>query len=175
MASAPNQFAPPKSRVEDVASDAETLLATRGQRFGGALLDGLAFSLIWAPSYAANWSAMKALGGRPWAVWAIQLESGGWAWLGVLGTVVLCVVNGMLVVRNGQSLGKKLMGIKIVRVNGERATFWRIFLLRFLVTTLIGFIPLLGSLYGLADALFIFGASKRCIHDYIADTIVIKA
>jgi len=30
-------------------------------------------------------------------------------------------------------------------------------------------------LYGIVEVLFIFGPARRCVHDYIADTIVIKA
>ena len=34
-------------------------------------------------------------------------------------------------------------------------------------------IPLVGPFLSLADALSIFGSQTRCIHDYMADTIVI--
>ena len=46
-----------------------------------------------------------------------------------------------------------------------------IFWLRNVVNGLLGIIPL----YGIIDALFIFGESRQCLHDKIADTIVIKA
>ena len=36
----------------------------------------------------------------------------------------------MLVQRNAQTIGKKLMGIKVARKDGSRATLARIFLLR---------------------------------------------
>jgi hypothetical protein len=39
------------------------------------------------------------------------------------------------------------------------------------VNGLLGIIPL----YGIIDLLFIFGQRRQCIHDLIADTIVIKA
>jgi uncharacterized RDD family membrane protein YckC len=45
--------------------------------------------------------------------------------------------------------------------------------LRWLPVFALRFIPFLGGLAGLADALVIFGSDRRCIHDYIADTIVI--
>jgi uncharacterized RDD family membrane protein YckC len=80
-----------------------------------------------------------------------------------------------LVHRNGQSIGKKCLGIKDVRTDGSRAGFGRIFGLRYLVNTLLTMIPLIGSFYALVDVLMIFGSAKRCAHDYIADTIVVRA
>jgi uncharacterized RDD family membrane protein YckC len=77
----------------------------------------------------------------------------------------------LFVSRNGQSIGKKLLGIKVVRSDGSKASLGRIFLLRNVVNTLLGIIPL----YGLVDALLIFGEARQCVHDKIADTIVIKA
>lgn len=89
----------------------------------------------------------------------------------------LCTLtsSAALVHRNGQTIGKKSLGIKVVRKNGPRATLARIFWLRYALDTLIKLIPLLGSFYILADRLVIFGAAKRCCHDYIADTIVAGA
>jgi uncharacterized RDD family membrane protein YckC len=91
--------------------------------------------------------------------------------------VALCVaaVTAVLVYKNGQTIGKKLLNIKVVRKDGSRATFGRIFGMRYLLNTLITLIPMVGGLYGLVDVLFIFGAEKRCCHDYIADTIVVQA
>jgi hypothetical protein len=36
-------------------------------------------------------------------------------------------------------------------------------------------IPVIGTIYGLLDVLLIFRASRRCLHDNIADTIVVTA
>jgi hypothetical protein len=46
-----------------------------------------------------------------------------------------------------------------------------VFWLRNFVNGLLGMIPL----YGLIEILFIFGESQQCLHDKIADTIVVKA
>jgi uncharacterized RDD family membrane protein YckC len=68
-----------------------------------------------------------------------------------------------------------MLGIKIVRNDGSRAGLGRIFWLRMFVPGLVGAIPLVGGLFGLIDPLFIFGEEKRCLHDLIADTIVVTA
>jgi len=73
------------------------------------------------------------------------------------------------VVRNSQSIGKKIMHIKVVRSDGTPVTLGRLFWLRNVVNGLISIVPL----YGLIDALFIFGESRQCLHDKIADTIVV--
>jgi uncharacterized RDD family membrane protein YckC len=58
-----------------------------------------------------------------------------------------------------------------VRRDGSPVSVWRVLWLRNVVNMIIGLVPL----YGLIDSLFIFGEARRCIHDHLADTIVIKA
>ena len=85
------------------------------------------------------------------------------------------VVTFRLVAANGLTVAKKLVGIKVVRSDGSRAPVARIFWLRNVVNSLISMIPLLGSLYALIDMLFIFSERRQCLHDKIADTIVVDA
>ena len=72
---------------------------------------------------------------------------------------------------NGQSIGKKLLGIKVVRSDGSAVSLARLIWLRNVVNWVIHVVPF----YGLVDSLFIFGESRQCLHDKIADTIVVKA
>jgi uncharacterized RDD family membrane protein YckC len=73
--------------------------------------------------------------------------------------------------RNGQSIAKKLLNIKVVRTDGSPATLGRLIWLRNVVNGLISLVPF----YGIIDALFIFGESRQCLHDKIAGTVVLKA
>jgi uncharacterized RDD family membrane protein YckC len=100
-----------------------------------------------------------------------QAIAGAGLWLALLGFVAWVWLTILFVSRNGQSIGKKLLGIKVVRSDGSKASLGRIFWLRNVVNTLLGLIPM----YGLVDALLIFGEARQCVHDKIADTIVIKA
>jgi uncharacterized RDD family membrane protein YckC len=88
-------------------------------------------------------------------------------------TLVVIVINVSLLSRNGQTIGKRAVGTKIVRTDGSKVELSRLIALRWLPVFALRFIPFLGGLAGLADALVIFGSDRRCIHDYIADTIVI--
>lgn len=94
------------------------------------------------------------------------------AMMGVAILSCILVVQMILLTRDGQTLGKKLFGLKIVlektKKNGGFATN---VLLRTACNMLLSFIPL----YSLVDALFIFRKDQRCIHDLLAKTIVIKA
>ena len=51
----------------------------------------------------------------------------------------------------------------------------RIVLLRMVPMSIVAYIPFVGGLLNLVDILFIFGRDRRCIHDLIADTIVVQA
>lgn len=74
--------------------------------------------------------------------------------------------------RNGQTLGKRFLNIAIVRKDtGENPGFIRCVLLRFVVSTLLGVIPF----YALVDILLILREDRRCLHDFLAGTIVVQA
>jgi uncharacterized RDD family membrane protein YckC len=178
-----NSYAPPKSAVADVAAaDTGAEKASRGSRLGATFIDGLILTIPFGPSYVmALPSVMShAKGGAagtmaPYAAWAAIAGTGGWFYFGLLAAICTLTITAVLVHRNGQTIGKKLVGIKVVRTDESRATLARIFWLRYLVNTLLSMVPFVGSIYGLVDVLMIFGAAKRCCHDYIADTIVIRA
>ena len=70
---------------------------------------------------------------------------------------------------------KPLTRIRITRPDGGKPAPLRLILGRYGVGQVLASIPVVGGLYGLADCAFIFRQSRRCIHDLIADTIVVKA
>jgi uncharacterized RDD family membrane protein YckC len=176
-----NLYAPPKSTLADVAADADSELASRGSRLGAVLLDGLIFGVPFLPSYFIAFSRLgfsQAAAGRfatPFAAYAAIGATGVWFYLGLACAIVTLSITAVLVSRNGQTIGKKWLGIKVVRKDGSKATLARIFWLRYLLNTVFMLIPVLGTLYSLIDPLFIFGAAKRCVHDYLADTVVVRA
>ena len=97
---------------------------------------------------------------------------GGAMLLSALLVLVLIVVQTVLLSSHGQTLGKRWLKIRIVRVNGEPAGFAHAVLLRIV---LMGLINALVGIVSLIDPLFIFREDRRCLHDLIADTTVIDA
>lgn len=165
-----NPYAPPQAEVRDTVTQNETELAGRGTRFGAAMLDGLILVLlVGAPLFVgADIDAMSTdfTGG---------LSTTGMTLAGI-GALILAGVTTYLVHRNGQTIGKKLLGIKVVRSDASPASLARIFWLRNVVNGIPGVIPVIGNAWGTVDHVFIFVGDKRqCVHDKIADTIVIKA
>lgn len=172
MSSVPqgNRYAPPAAHVEDVVAAGTIELAGRGTRLGAVLLDVLAVALVyWLLSSLLFPSAMEQM--RTGAIPVIAL-------LGYqmgIGFVAFLVLNGWLLATRGQTLGKLLLKIRIVRTDGTRAGFVRLYFVRYLLNNLLCMIPLVGLFYALADCLSIFRESRKCLHDNIADTIVVRA
>ena len=106
-----------------------------------------------------------------------QFTGLGIALMGVAAiyAIGVLIVNLKLLAKEGQSLGKKWMKVRIVRRDGTPASLGRLVGLRYFVHNLIAAIPILGALYALVDALFVFRSDRRTIHDMIADTKVVEA
>jgi uncharacterized RDD family membrane protein YckC len=166
----PNPYAPPQATVQDIADPSAAFQpGGRGIRLLATIVDGIVFSiLVYVPFLMGG-------AGR-----AIDVESkrfdpsllmGTPALFALIGLVVWAWLTILFVRRNGQTIAKKLFGIKVVMSNGAPISLARIFWLRNVVNGVLGIIPL----YGIIDALVIFGESRRCVHDRIADTIVVKA
>jgi uncharacterized RDD family membrane protein YckC len=162
-------YAPPQAQVyaPQFHDGEQAPLADRSQRLVAIILDGLIGIPIALPIIIGIAMSDKETG--PGMISYLLFAIGGLMVLGLLA------YNLMLLHKSGQTLGKKWAKVKIVRNDGSRASLGRIFGLRILVNGLIGAIPLLGPFYSLADILFIFREDRRCLHDKIADTKVVKA
>lgn len=149
----------------------QVLLASRGSRLIASILDGLPVIVILMLLALPAFFAYKAR-----AEGQIPDPSGSiWMILTALFSIAWAGTNLYWLHQSGQTIGKKIMKIKIVRSDLQtRASLLRIIFLRFLPVSVIGYVPILGSLIQLANYLFIFGAEQRCLHDWIADTHVIQ-
>lgn len=156
------------------SSSSNVELAGRGTRFLAALVDnliitgitfvlgfglGIGLALLMGPDF------VDSVGGT------IVIQVIG----AVLGIGSYLLINGYFLMSAGQTLGKKLLSIRVVRdgdteVPDLTTTYFK----RIFITQLLSLIPILGGLYALVDALMIFSADQKCLHDQIAGTRVIK-
>jgi uncharacterized RDD family membrane protein YckC len=166
-----NPYAPPKATVHDVVDPSiPRERAGRATRFAASVLDGIiAVVVIYLPLFLTG--ALKVENGE---LDPAALMGPGGA-IALAGALLWIGVTFYLVQRNGQTIGKKLFGIKVVRSDGAKASLGRIFWLRNFVNGIPGAIPLIGFLYVLVDHLLIFGEPRQCLHDKIADTVVVNA
>jgi len=161
-----NPYAPPRSKVSDVTENTEELeLAGRGVRLGAAILDAVIIMvLVYVPLIFGGafngWTPGSTPHISPIASLFCFVGFVVWLWFTIL-----------YVARNGQTIAKKWLDIKVVRSDGSKASLGRIFWLRNVVNGLLGAIPF----YFLIDPLVIFGDARQCVHDKIADTIVVVA
>lgn len=165
-----NPFAPPSARVADVAAQGGTLeLAGRGARLGAYFIDMIVLMLT-AGLAAGVFGFLGA------ARISLPEQSGVLMVLWSLLVIFLfLLINGYYLVRRGQSLGKMAIGIRIVRSDGSPVDAKRVLGLRYALNWLLVSVPFIGGIYSLVDTLCIFRESRRCLHDDIADTIVVKA
>jgi uncharacterized RDD family membrane protein YckC len=166
-ASEDNRFAPPLAHVDDVAETGPGALAGRGARLVAVLVDGLISGLVfWLLTFVTPLTLFPPAGANLTKVLVVN---------GAVGVVLFIVLQGYLLATRGQTIGKALLKMRIVRSDGSPASFGRLFGLRYVPTMIMTMIPFVGGLYGLIDSLLIFRESRRCLHDNIADTIVVKA
>jgi uncharacterized RDD family membrane protein YckC len=127
-----------------------TQMAGRGQRLMAAIVDGLIAAIAYfVPLFFLN---------------SIEIMLAC-----ILGVVVFQIY---LLSKDGQSIGKKMLGIKIVKYDtGQNGGFMTNVVMRLILNGIIAIIPF----YGLVDVLFIFRQDQRCIHDLIAGTKVVTA
>jgi uncharacterized RDD family membrane protein YckC len=162
----------PGSAADAVTAGNGQVLAGRWQRLGAVILDGILGGLVALPG-AGLMIAAGVLSERHNANPALMLPG-----LLVLGCCALALfgLQCYLLTTRGQTVGKILLGIKIVTCpEGLSPGFVKIVLLRVIVNALIGAVPVVGGVYSLVDACFIFRDDKRCIHDLIAGTQVVNA
>jgi len=169
-------YKPPTAQMTELVSDNDSgELAGRGTRLVAHLADGFIFIIPFI---------LFVLAALFMGVNIENLEeSENTPRMGLLMLfIIICLimlglfaVNLIWLDRNGQTIGKRMMSIKIVRTDGSRATLLRIIFLRFFPIALLSNIPLIGGIIALLDPLMIFQKSRQCLHDQIADTIVINA
>lgn len=156
-----------------------TGLAGRGERFLAQLLDNvIGIACILPGAIMIGIAAARAGLGAGGNLSQIATAAGFGAGVVVacFALLVLFVVQLWMLVTRGQTIGKRVLGVRIVSFENEaNPGFVKVFLLRGVVPALIGSVPYVGWIFTLIDYCFIFRDDRRCLHDLIAGTKVIKA
>ncbi len=166
-----NPYAAPEADVQ-VDANPSGELASRGARFVGAVVDGIAMFAVMVPFLLVT------------GIWATALEGGASVGTGItealaifaFSVVVFLIINGYPLAKRGQTVGKMVAKTRIVSIKDDKIlSLGSVVGLRYIPVWVLSQIPLIGGLFGLVDALFVFRDDRRCIHDLIAGTRVIAA
>jgi uncharacterized RDD family membrane protein YckC len=164
----PNPFAAPTSGPSSTAlPETSQELAGRGKRLLAAFIDGLVMMVIVIAIMAATGAFSAAASGKTDPMATLIA--------GVGSILAYVVINGLLLHRRGQTVGKIVAKVRIRRIDGAPTTGMDTIVKRILPVSLIGMIPVVGGLFSLANVLFIFREDRRCLHDLIAGTEVVTA
>ena len=156
--------------------------ASRWVRLPAAMIDGLLKTLAYLPISVPLVRAVmaEALSGQQRTFAEISQLTNGIVYenlpraLPYLGLLVL--IQFVLLAWRGQSVGKLLLGLRIVRAaDGAAPGAVRAFFIRGGIPFLIGQVPGVNVVFWLADSCYIFRDDHRCLHDLIAGTRVVPA
>lgn len=196
-----NEYYPQQTDEDEI----EVELAGGWERIGAALLNNI-FTMIAAIPLFGGMVAAVIQGRKQFNLEnndfeslesAQQLEilgsifSNTWFLLGLLILLVYTIAQCYYMSRDGQSFGKKLLNLKVIKQNGEDAGFVGVVLLREIVFNLgcAVILGVLGALLAFGDmvqqllgyiptlicAIMLFAAAdKRTLQDWIAGTVVVK-
>lgn len=134
-------------------------LATRSERRRSEVIDGiLVFSTIFLGAFAKTSE--------------IGTESTS-LFLQLMGLFLLYLVQSYFLLRDGQTIGKKIMKIRIVTAEtGEHPSCVQLLLLRPLARA-ISILPIIGSLIEVADRFLINRTDQRCFQEFLSGTKIV--
>lgn len=162
-----NPYSTPESQIyeEPMLEEEELELAGRGARLLAVIIDSIMFFVF---AFVVGFVLALTVGED---VVTSQSDLA----LGSFILVIYCGLNTILLVKKGQTLGKMILKIKIVNPNTSQVPgFVDIILKRYVAFMILSILPLV-SLATIIDPFMIFRESRKCWHDDLANTIVVKA
>ena len=160
-----NPYGAPDSDVQVQSSEVNNL-ASRWTRLFAAIIDGFLSAIVAAPLIFYFEVFDKAMAGE-------ELGDGLTVFLTLLGIVGFMLLHGYLLKTKGQTIGKLALGIKTVTLDDQLPNFGNLISKRYLPIWVVQLVPVINIL-ALIDVLFIFRSDKRCVHDLIAGTKVVR-
>lgn len=157
-----NIYESPKSKlVDDFEPLEDGIIATRWSRFGAYFIDTL---IMIVPILLC----MRLTGGLDGEEQSVLYS----VVIGVMGIVIFLLVHSYFLIRDGQTVGKKVLGIKIVTLDNRLPSIPTL-VKRYVFYFAVPSIPYVGPALQLVNVLFIFSQSKRCVHDHFGGTKVV--
>ena len=152
-------------------------LGGKVERLAAYILDSLIAFLSMIPLGSQFFTAVNDFSaGSIDSINSLTIENTNNFTLGIFLIILQFIIQGYLITTRGQSIGKIVMSLRIVNsIDGTNPGFIKAFLVRFILTQIITSIPYIGFIYIFADPLFIFRSDRRCIHDLMANTIVVES
>ncbi len=166
-------------------------LATAGQRIGAYCVNLIITMLCYIPIVVAgiNLGMEKAEQVASMSDFAILLiilqDYPNYVWMTVGLLMIYCVIQVVMMSKTGQSIGKRIVGIKVVTENGDNPGFVGTVLMREVVFNIIlffiGLIPFLGGVVrfcvwvAVFVMIFLENSNRRTLQDKLAKTLVVKA
>ena len=167
-----SNYETPATTSEEAGTPSGPELAGRGRRLGAYIIDTIIAGIVLV--------AVAYFNPGPLGITMLdimrdpmtqQMSTAGSIWF----LIIFMAINSYLLVTKGQTLGKRMLGIRIVdAASNGAATAVKLLGLRYVLVLLVMAIPMIGQLLGLADALFIFRSDRRCVHDLLAGTKVVS-
>lgn len=148
-----------KPRQVVVAFDAERLRAPFSLRCGAILIDYILLIVVPVGALLLG----RFFGGDGTKLLDGEASSAGWLIL-----ILIALTNFIIFpLLSGQTVGKKLTGLKVVKTDGTEPTLGAL-----LVRHLIGY-PLIFLTLGFGFIIAVFNAKGRALHDFISGTVVV--
>ncbi len=139
-------------------------LAPRAERLAAAIIDGLVLIAVAMPvMMVVN---LTDVGGNLVLTQVLGLAAGFGIFLGI---------NYKLLRDSGQTIGKRVMNIRIVGGDDRLVDVNELLLRRYAPIRVVSLVPVIGPLMCLGDALSIFRNNQACFHDDLVRTRVVAA
>lgn len=160
-----NPYRAPSAAVADIAGNGEPELAGIGHRFGAATIDGILVLLFMvAAGYATGMFDSPLSGGS-----ALVLHVA----IALAGLAFFALTQSYFLKKSGQTIGKKIVGIRIVDLEDRLPSLGALLIRRYGFMFLVYAVPIFGGVLFIIDDLFIFKRDRRCLHDLVAKTKVV--